>query len=201
MKMTNILWGPADSQEPLLWLQRKETWWGDAKANRIRLVALALFTVNECVNYYLLHVVDKRFHIGSLLLVALWFVMACIFGLLLRFHYLPRSSPYVMASADLLLLSWLLCFADGPKSPLVAVYFLIIGLSGIRLNPVVALYTSGGAAFCYLSVLEFTKRQKPEFLVPIFHAVIIVISLLLMGFIMAHLISRVLSLLNEGIKK
>jgi len=201
MKLANLLGGPADFQEPLLWLQRKEIYNGELKANRLRMIGLAIFAVNELINYHWLHVVDKRFHTGSLLLIALWFVAACIFGILLRYHFIPKRAPYLVASVDILLLTWFLFFADGPKSPLVGVYFLIVALSGIRLNPIVTLFTSGSAVVGYLAVLEFTKRQRPEFLVPVFHAVIVIICLLLMGVIIAHLTSRVLSLLSEQMKK
>jgi hypothetical protein len=184
--------------EPVLWLKRRETWAGDQKANRIRLAAVALFTVNELVNYHLLHVVDLRFHLGSLLIVGLWVAATALFSLMLREHIWPRAISYVIVSTDILLLTWLLLLADGPKSPLVVLYFLVIALSGVRVDPAVCLYTGGAAAFGYGAVLEFVKRQKPEFLVPPHHAVIVALALLLMGVVMAHLVGRALTLLNEA---
>src|SRR5215472_17218803 len=153
----SLLLGPQNPPEALVWLQRRQTWAGDVTANRIRLVALAIFTVNEFINYSVLHAVDKRFHTGSLLIIGLWFMCAAIFVWVLRHHYLPRSSPFLMASVDLLWMTWLLFLADGPKSPLIVIYFLIIALSGMRLNPSLSLYTGVAAVFGYLSVLQFVK--------------------------------------------
>ena len=194
-----IFCGPTQPAENLVWLQRRETWEGDVKANRIRLGALAFFAVNECLNYYGFHIVDKRFHLGSLLIIGLWSLCAAIFGWMLRHHHMPRHSPFVMVSVDLLWLSWLLCLADGPKSPLVVIYFLIIALSGTRLNPRLCLFTAGVSILGYLSVLQFVKTQAPQLMVARSHETIIVMSLVLMGTVMAHLGSRVLTLLGKEI--
>jgi hypothetical protein len=194
-------WGTSPQiAEPVLWLKRRETWAGDQKANRIRLAAVALFTINELVNYHVLHVVDLRFHVGSLLIVGLWVAATALFTVMLREHIWPRAISYVIVSTDVLLLSWLLLLADGPKSPLVVLYFLVIALSGVRVNPGVCLYTAAASAFGYGAVLEFVKRQKPELLVPPHHAVIVALSLLLMGFVMAHLVGRALTLINTAME-
>lgn len=190
--------GATKIAEPVLWLKRRESWAGDWKANRIRLAAVSIFTANELVNYHVLHVVDLRFHIGSLLIVALWVVATALFTILLREHIWPRAVSYVIVSTDLLLLTWLLFLADGPRSPLVVLYFLIIALSGVRVDPAVCLFTGAAATLGYGAVLEFTKLQKPELLVPPTHAVIVALSLLLMGVIMAHLVGRALTLLNHA---
>jgi hypothetical protein len=184
--------------EPVLWLKRRETWAGDQKANRIRLAAVGLFTINEFINYHVWHVVDKKFHVGSLLIVGIWVAATALFSIMLREHIWPRAISYVIVSTDVLLLTWLLFLADGPKSPLVVLYFLIVALSGVRVDPMVCLYTAAASAFGYGAVLEFVKRQKPEFLVPPHHAIIVALALLLMGVVMAHLVGRALTLLNEA---
>jgi hypothetical protein len=106
----------------------------------------------------------------------------------------------VIVSTDVLLLTWLLLLADGPKSPLVVLYFLVIALSGVRVDPWVCLYTAATATFGYGAVLEFVKLQKPEFLVPPHHAVIVALSLMLMGVVMAHLVGRALTLINTAME-
>jgi hypothetical protein len=201
MAFREIFLGPAEASERLTWLQRKETWNGEAKANRIRMVALAIFGLNEILNYSVFHVVDWRFHVGSLLIVFIWFLFAAIFQWMLRHHFLPRSSSFLMASVDVSSMTWLLLFADGPKSPLVGIYFLIIALSGYRLNPPLTLYTSGASVFGYLVVLEFVKRHAPLFKIPRMHETLVVLCLLLMGMVMTHLVSRVLNLLHTAMSE
>jgi hypothetical protein len=184
--------------EPVVWLKRRESWAGDKKANRIRLAALALFTINELVNYHVLQVVDRRFHLGSLLIIGIWGAATMLFSIMLREHIWPRAASYIIVSTDVLLLTWLLLLGDGPRSPLVVLYFLVIALAGVRVDPAVCLYTAAAATVGYGAVLEFVKRQKPELLVPPYHAVIVALSLLLMGVVMSHLVGRALTLLNEA---
>jgi hypothetical protein len=188
----------ATISEPVLWLTRREAWAADRRSNAIRLAAVGVFVINEFINYHLLKVVDLRFHVGSLLIAGIWVLSTGLFTILLREHIWPRAISYVIVSTDVLLLTWLLLLADGPKSPLLVLYFLVIALSGTRVDPKVCLYTAGAAALGYGAVLEFTKRQKPEFLVPPYHAVIVALALLLMGVVMAHLVGRALSLLARS---
>jgi len=190
----------ASISEPLLWLTRREAWAADRRSNAIRLGAVGVFTVNEFINYHVLHVVDLRFHVGSLLIVGIWVLSSILFTILLREHIWPRQISYVIMSTDVLLLTWLLLLADGPKSPLVVLYFLIIAMSGTRVDPRVCLFTAGAAAFGYGAVLQFTKLQRPEFLVPPYHAVIVALALLLTGVVMAHLVGRALSLLDGAMR-
>lgn len=199
--LRNLIAMPDDIRETVVWLQRKETWRADSKANRLRWAALAIFTINEMVNYHLLHVVDHRFHLGSLLIAFIWLMATIVFHLALKEHALPRLIPYLIAGVDVFLLTWLLFLADGPQSPLVSIYYLIIALSGMRIHPGISMFTGGAATFGYLAVLEFTKRQKPHYLVSVPHAVIEVLCLLLAGVIMAHISARLLQLLNDqGLK-
>jgi hypothetical protein len=192
-----ILFGVESLPDQLLWLRRKETWNGDVKANYMRFACLAIFTINEFLNYYVFHVVDKKFHIGSLLIVVIWLVATVDFHIVLKNHWIPQFSPYLIPSIDLFLLTWLLFLADGTRSPLVVLYFPVIALAAIRLNPSVVLYTAGAASFGYLSVWDFTKHQKPEFLVPCFHVVIFILGLWSTGIILSHLLGRFFALMLE----
>lgn len=197
-QLKKLLFGLEGLPDQLLWFQRRETWAGDVKANFIRVVALIIFAVNEILNYHVFHVVDKKFHTGSMAVVLLWLLASVVFHALLRRHSLPRITPYLIPSVDILLLTWLLFLADGTRSPLVSVYFLIIALAGLRFNPLVILYTAGATVIGYLGVVQFTKVQKPEFLVPVYHVVIVSLALLLMGVIVSHLLARVFVLLNQA---
>ena len=198
MNLINAIFPSLDDlSEQLVWLQRRETWAGDVKANFIRMVALVIFTINEIFNYYLLHAVDKRFHIGSLIIISLWVIASINFHILLRRHWLPRATPYLMPSVDIFLVTWLILLGDGPKSPLVGIYFLIIALAALRLYPAAVLYTSCASAIGYLATWIFVKHQKPIFAVPHFHVVITILCLLFMGIILAHGLTRVYVLLSE----
>lgn len=191
-----ILGAPPRSPE-LLWLQRRETWNGDRKANFIRVCALAFFALNEFFNFHVLHIVDRRFHVGSLLVLFLWFLASILFDLVLKKHWFPTGSSYLPPAVDALLLTWLLFLGDGPRSPLVTVYFLIIALSGLRLSPKIVHYTGAVCAVGFLTSWDFAKHQRPEMLVPVYHLVIVVVSLVLCAFIVASLLRRVFALMES----
>lgn len=181
----------------MVWLQRKETWAGDRRANIIRLIVLGLFTANEMINFHILHVVDKTFHVGSLVLVALWVLAAVGFSMISNRHWLPRSAAYIIVSIDVFLLTWLLFLANGPKSPLVGVYFLIVALSTLRLNPRLVLFSAAISALGYLSAWDFARHQHPEYVVPVYHLVIVGLCLIIMGFLLCHAINRVFFLMGS----
>jgi len=201
MKISKILLGESALPEQLVWLKRKETWLGDRHSNIIRLVALVIFTLNEMVNYHVLGVVNQQFHTGSLILVALWVLAAAAFDMVLRKHWIPRAAPYVMVSVDVFLLTWLLFLGNGPRSPLVGVYFLIVVLSALRLNQHLVFFTSLVSAFGYVSTWDFARHQRPENLVPIYHVVIVSLCLILAGIVLCHAISRAFSLIALSLDK
>lgn len=195
--LKEMVLGASPRSPELLWLQRRETWNGDRKANFIRVCALAFFALNEFFNFHVLHIVDRNFHIGSLLVLFLWFLAALLFDVVLKNHWFPQGSSYLPPAMDALLLTWLLFLGDGPRSPLVAVYFLIIALSGLRLSPKIVRYTGAVCAVGFLAAWDFAKHQRPAFLVPGYHLVIVAVSLLLCAVIVSSLIERVFALLES----
>jgi len=183
--------------EKILWLQRRETWRGDVKGNNIRFIALILFTINELVNFHFFHIIEPRLHFLSLFVLLIWFVAAVDFHFILNRHWIPKWASYLMPTVDLLLLSWLLYFLDGPKSPLVSIYFLIIALAAIRFNPLVVLYTGLFACLSYGGIVFLSQSSNPQNMVPAYHSIILVLSLFLMGLIESHVVGRFYSLLKK----
>ena len=52
--------------------------------------------------------------------------------LFLRLHVFPAALTYATTASDLVLLTTTLMVADGPRSPLLVAYFLVIAASTLR---------------------------------------------------------------------
>ena len=117
-KLLALLIGRSDFIEPLVWLQRCETWHADYETNYLRLVGLSLFTVLEFVNYSILHDVDHTFHVGAMMILVLWWAAAgLVHGMLAR-HYFPHLLGFLISTVDLLMLTaFILILGHGPRSP------------------------------------------------------------------------------------
>ena len=69
------------------------------------------------------------------------------------------------------------------------------------LDPPLVLYCAGGAGIGYLTIFEWARQLQPDRAVKPFHALIVLVSLGLMGIILSSLVQRVLVLLNDILKK
>jgi hypothetical protein len=101
------------------------------------------------------------------------------------------------------LLTSVLTLADGPRSPLVVVYFLLIVLAALRFNLRLIWFASGGAIAGYLFLLGFARWgsisgwDKPDMTVPRYHQVIFVLALAMTGIVLGQLIRRVRNVADE----
>ena len=110
---------------------------GEARANLLRLAAVAAFYAIELINYYgvdlgfiqLPKVSDPAFHQTVTAIAAAWVLLGVGVHLWLRLHLMPAALKYVSTGLDVVLLTLLLMVADGPRSPLVVGYFLIPALA------------------------------------------------------------------------
>lgn len=184
--------------EPLVWLQRRETWAGDLKANLIRVSALFIFGVNEMFIFYFLKGVSASFHRSSLLLVAIWLGAAIAHQMALKNHWLPKSGSVLMVACDVFLLTRLILAGGGLGSSLVGIYFLIVALTALRLNPKFVLMSTGLCVWGYLAVLGSSPRPIGDIAPLSVRATITVLCLLFQGAILSHGIGRVMDLMKTS---
>ena len=97
-----------------------------------------------------------------------------------------------------MLLTGILTVADGPRSPLVVGYFLLIVLSTLRFNlPLVRVATVGSMAG-YLFLLGYAKWFTDRDLrLPRYHQIIFLLALALSGIVLGQVIRRVHGLAKE----
>ena len=190
---------------------RRQEFEGEGRANLLRLIGVAAFYAVELVNYYgvdlsfvqMPRVVERPFHLAITLLTVAW-AMLCLSVLICRTQRIfPSWLKYISTACDLVLLTSILTLADGPRSPLVVVYFLLIVLASLRFNLRLIWFASGGSIAGYLFLLGFARWGsipgwvKPDMAVPRYHQVIFVLALALTGVVLGQLIRRVRNLATD----
>lgn len=177
---------------------------GEGRANLLRIIAIAAFYGIELFNYHGpkfagLHMpqsVTREFHVAVTALAVAWTMVGLGVLLCLRRHIFPAALKFVSTGCDLVLLTSILMLADGPRSPLVAGYFLIIALATLRFNLPLVRCAAVGAMVGYLTLLGHDKwfrfpKVDPSELVPRYHQLIVLLALGLTGIMLGQVIRRV----------
>lgn len=190
---------------------RLEEFEGEGRANLLRLIGIAAFYAVELVNYYgvdlsflqIERTVDRPFHLAITFLTLAW-TMLCVSVLLCRRQRIfPKWLKYISTGCDVVLLTSMLMLADGPRSPLVVVYFLLIGLASLRFSLPLIWFVTAGSVAGYLYLLGFAKWgsvpgwEKPEQTVPRYYQIIFVLALVLTGVVLGQVIRRVRTMAQE----
>jgi len=180
-------------------IQRWLAYEGEARANVLRLIALAAFYVIELINYYGLNlgvielprVVDSHFHATVTCLAAAWAIIGFSILYCQSHQFFPVALPYASTACDIGLLTSVLAVADGPRSALVVGYFLIIALSGLRFSLNLVRWATLLAVVGYAVLLGYAKWVAPENRLPRYQQLIVLVALALAGVIMGQVIRRV----------
>jgi len=178
---------------------------GEARANLLRAIGLAAFYAVELINYNGLRlgflempqVVERPFHLAVTVLVLAWAMV--VLGVLWcrKQGVFPASLKFVSTGCDLVLLTTIMALGDGPRSPLLVVYFLILALAALRFSLPLLWFATGGSLVAYLVLLGHarwfaaTDLQAHEQTVPRFHQLIVVLGLTLTGVVLGQVVRRV----------
>jgi hypothetical protein len=186
---------------------RWEEYEGEGRANLLRVIGLVAFYLVELVNYHGLNlgflqmpsIVSRGLHLAISMVVLVW-ACVCLAVYVCRIQgVFPKQLKFLSTGADLVLLTTIIALAEGPKSPLLVVYFIILGLAALRFNLALIWFATAGAVLCYLCVLAYGRWFLPAttnpptlpIVVPRFHQVIMIFGLALTGVILGQIIRRV----------
>lgn len=173
---------------------------GEQRANFLRIIGIGAFYLVELINYHGIHlgvlqmpaVVDRAFHLAVTFLAVAWLAVALGVFLCLRSHVFPAALKYISTGCDLVLLTSILCVADGPRSPLVVGFFLILVLAALRFDLGLIWFSTVGAAAGYLYVLGYARWfTERDIRVPRYHQVIFLLTLALTGVLLGQMIRQV----------
>jgi hypothetical protein len=193
---------------------RWEDYEGEGRVNLLRTIGVGAFYSIELLNYYGVQlgslewpvVVDTPFHQTVTALCVAWALVALGTLVCLRQGIFPPALKYITTSADILLLTGILMVADGPRSPLVIGYFLVIALSALRFQLGLVWFGSLGAMAAYIVLLGYARwfagREESllgprDITVPRYHQLIFLVGLALCGIVLGQLIRRVKAMAAE----
>jgi hypothetical protein len=184
---------------------RKQQYLAEGRVNLLRAVAVAAFYAVETAAFY--DVSPGFFELtsgGALVhravtgVVVLWAGFAFTVAALLRLSVFPPAMPYLTTAADVFLLTGALAVSSGPKSPLVAGYFLILVLASLRFDRRLAAFATAAAVLGYLALCYYARYVAPdrELRVPRYHQVMVLLAVVLTGVVLAE-VARLARLLAE----
>ncbi len=147
---------------------------GEGRSNLLRIVGIAAFYSVELANYRGLRLgffemprlesVDRPFHQAVTALAVAWTMTALAVQMCLRRQVFPASLKFLSTGADIVLLTCVLCVSNGPRSPLVVGYFLIVALAALRFSLPLVRFATVGSMLGYLAVAgprEVVCRSRP----------------------------------------
>ncbi len=181
---------------------------GEARANLLRIATIGSFYVIELLNYHGLDLgplqmpatVDQQFHTVVTALAIAWTMVALGTQLCLNLRVFPSGLKYVTTGCDVVLLTTILTVADGPRSPLVVGYFLIIVLSTLRFQLRLVWCSTLGSMAGYLFLNGYARwfaGDERALSVPRYQQFIVLLALALTGIILGQVIRRVRALADE----
>ncbi len=135
--------------------QRLESWAGEVRVNLIRAAGLVAFYGYHLINFFGLNEeVRGRFHAAVTAIVLVWAFVILLLHVCLSRRYVPPGLKYFSTAADLILITAMLILTrDGPHSPLMLLYFLVIASAPLRLSlPLVYVATLGSMAAGFVLV-------------------------------------------------
>jgi hypothetical protein len=193
---------------PWFVVRRWQEYEGEGRANLLRLIGVAAFYIVELINYHGLVLgpvqidkvpgVDRAFHLAVTMLVVSW-AMLCLSVLYCRLQgVFPGSLMFISTGCDAVLLTSVLALADGPRSPLVVAYFVIVVLAALRFSLPLVWFAGAAAVAGYLFLLGFARWgpvpegwTRPDMIVPVYQQIIFVLALVLTGVILGQVVRRV----------
>jgi hypothetical protein len=179
---------------------RRQEYEGEARANLLRICGIGAFYLVELMNYYGLHLgfiempkqVDANFHRLVTGLALGWVVVALAIHLSLTQRFFPDALKYLSTACDLICMTVVLAISDGPRSPLLVGYFLILVLAALRFSLPLVRFATAGSMVGYLVLLGYMKWYSGRALnVPRYHELIFLLGLAISGVILGQVIRRV----------
>jgi hypothetical protein len=170
---------------------------GEGRANLLRIAGIALFYAIELANYWA-GAVSRPFHQAVTALALTWAVVGLGVLFCLAQRVFPTSLKFLSTGADLVLLTTILVLADGPKSPLVVAYFLLIVLATLRVSMPLIWFATIGAISGYMFLLGYAKWfTDRDMHVARYEQAILLLALALTGIVLGQVVRRVRTMAVE----
>lgn len=149
---------------------------------------------------------SEKLNVAVTSIAVAWTMWALLVNSLLRERVFPWWLPAVSTSLDTLLLTAMLLLSSGAISPLVAGYFLIIMLAGLRFDLWQVRVATGGCIAGYLILLGAARWPRGLLLenvlprVPRFQQFMVIAALLLAGVIAGQWVRHARSMADDLVR-
>lgn len=205
-----------DPFRSLFTIERFQDYEGEERANLLRVIGVGAFYLIHYLHFHKVKLgalqlddveISQRFHIIVSAFCAAWALMALSVLVCLRGFTLPSWVKFATTAGDLMLLTAILCIGDGPRSPIVVGYFLILCIAALRFNLKLIQVATVGALGGYLVVLGCARwpewiGRDPMGSVSRYEQLVMLIAIGLTGIILGQVIRRtrrlVMSLANQS---
>lgn len=181
---------------------------GEGRANLVRILAIGVFYAVQLAHYHGFAEHDPEgpasrhtiaFHQAATALAVAGSLMSVSILLCLRRRVFPGILKFISSTGDVILVTSLASIGSGPLSPLVAVYFLIIVLAGLRFSLRLVWCSSlcSMAGYLFLvGVKDKTWFDADHFVAPV-EQIMMLVCLGLTGIITGQIIRRVRILADD----
>ncbi len=164
---------------------------GERKINLLRLVAIAVFFLNELFNFHVLGVVDSRLHMRAVFLLLSWEVYAAAAWYFVnRRGVYGRWMKYVSAGADALFLTLILVLVEGNNGPLVPMYYVLIIESSLRYSRRAIFASAAFSAAGYAAVWYFSFGNPRLVPISTYVAVLQILIMALVGAFAGYVVRK-----------
>lgn len=175
---------------------RPSRWWHRLRRWSRREPALALRLGGVAVAAAVLQIIwitvgeNLRYHFTNLVVLSVWAASAVAFRWLLGRSGGNSWAPYAWLTADVTLLTTLLCLAPGPLGPLIVGYPLLIAASGLFSQVRLVWFTTSASLAAYLALEALRADPGPQ---PHYRYFFVAV-LAILGFVVSFQVRRVRAL-------
>jgi hypothetical protein len=198
---------PSPDDRPWFITSRRQDYQGEERTNLLRIVAVTAFYLIELANergmnlgfVQIPKVPDQAYHQAVTAVALAWVMLALGVHLCLRWQMLPAGLEYLTTILDIVLLTVLLMVANGPRSPMVVGYFLILAMATLRFRLSLIWCATLGVVVGYVWLLGWAMwiEGVRDVRVPRYHQLIVLTALALCGIIQGQVVRRVRLLVVE----
>ena len=138
--------------------------------------------------------VPASVHLSITILSLGWLMQAFAVHLMIAQRRVSNSLVTAVTLGDFSWLTAILCLSSGPAGPMVAGYFLIIMLSGVRFNLRLVRISTVAAAVSYVVLLGVTRwpfgivKEIGLESVPRYHQLMMLVAIILSGIIVGQIV-------------
>jgi serine/threonine-protein kinase len=185
----------ARPQRPILMVRQ---WMARRPILTLTWIVLVLFLASEWGLWLAGAQPDEVYHWFITALLPAWIGVATLMQVLMLRSRHPRLIRQAWAALDVTFVTLVLLLADGPASPLLMAYPILIFASAFRLRRGLVWWVTGSCALSYLVLLGEAWLRRPQFLPQADDMVVVLVSAFVMGLIAAEMVRRMRGLAGLG---